>query len=118
MNFILLFCFQDLVPITEEVSVPFDYHRFIIGQKGRDVRQLMTDFEVNIAIPPPTDNSDLVKVSGPPQNVARAKQALLDDEEREDRVSIIEKKFRKLHYINPKGKFILSPQEQRQGISV
>ena len=99
MNFILLFCFQDLVPITEEVSVPFDYHRFIIGQKGRDVRQLMTDFEVNIAIPPPTDNSDLVKVSGPPQNVARAKQALLDkvqqlDEEKEDRVS-----FLNVHYL-------------------
>ena len=25
------------------------------------------------------------------------------------------KKKRKLHYINPKGKFILSPQEQRRG---
>ena len=31
----------------------------------------------------------------------------------------MQKKWKwKLHYINPKGKFILSPQEQRQGTSV
>ena len=26
------------IPITIEVEVPFDLHRFIIGQKGREVR--------------------------------------------------------------------------------
>lgn len=37
-----------LVPVTAEVSVPFDLHRFIIGQKGKDVREMMTTFDVNI----------------------------------------------------------------------
>ena len=37
-----------LVPVTEEVPVPFDLHRFIIGQKGKDVREMMTTFDVNI----------------------------------------------------------------------
>ncbi|KAK7093511.1 hypothetical protein V1264_007247 [Littorina saxatilis] len=80
----------DLVPITIEVQVPFDYHRFIIGQKGRDVRRMMQDFDVNISIPPPSENSDLVKVSGAPENAERARQALEEkvvqlDGEKEDR---------------------------------
>lgn len=37
-----------LVPVTIEVAVPFDLHRFIIGQKGKDVREMMTAFDVNI----------------------------------------------------------------------
>ncbi len=37
-----------LVPITSEVAVPYDLHRFIIGQKGKDVREMMTTFDVNI----------------------------------------------------------------------
>ena len=37
-----------LVPITAEVPVPFDLHRFIIGQKGKDVREMMTTYDVNI----------------------------------------------------------------------
>ena len=82
---------QELVPITEEVPVPFDYHRFIIGGKGKDVRKMMQDYDVNISIPHPSENSDLVKVSGPPENVERARKALQDkvtqlDAEKEDRV--------------------------------
>ena len=37
-----------LVPVAVEVSVPYDLHRFIIGQKGKDVREMMTTFDVNI----------------------------------------------------------------------
>lgn len=86
-----VFRVQALVPITEEVPVPFDYHRFIIGQKGRDVRRMMQEYDVNIAIPQASENSDLVRVSGPPENVARARQALQEkvaqlDGEKEDRV--------------------------------
>ncbi|KAL8583524.1 hypothetical protein ACOMHN_054840 [Nucella lapillus] len=81
----------DLVPITIEVPVPFDYHRFIIGQKGRDVRRMMQDFDVNISIPPPSENSDIVRISGPPENAERAKKALEErvtqlDAEKEDRL--------------------------------
>lgn len=80
----------DLVPITMEVQVPYDYHRFIIGQKGRDVRRMMQEYDVNISIPPPSENSDIVRISGPPENVERAKKGLEErvtqlDAEREDR---------------------------------
>jgi len=68
----------DLVPVQEEVEVPYDYHKFIIGQRGRDVRQLMTDHNVNISIPQAEELSNIVKVRGPPANVARAKEALME----------------------------------------
>lgn len=32
--------------------IPFEYHRYIIGQKGREIRALMEENNVNIAIPP------------------------------------------------------------------
>lgn len=37
-----------MIPVTVEVSVPFDLHRFIIGQKGKDVREMMNAHDVNI----------------------------------------------------------------------
>lgn len=80
----------DLVPVTEECNVPFEYHRFVIGQRGRDVRKLMQDYDVNISIPPADEQSDVVKVRGPPANVTRAKTAILErltqlEGEKEDR---------------------------------
>jgi polyribonucleotide nucleotidyltransferase len=92
-NNYLFYPLQALVPITEEVSVPYDFHRFIIGQKGRDVRKMMEDFDVNIAIPPADDHSDLVKITGPPAHVENAKEALAEkvkqlEGEQADRVSV------------------------------
>ena len=80
------------MPVLEEVEVPFDYHRFIIGQKGRDVRKMMQDHDVNISIPSAEEQSNIVKVRGPPANVSRAKEALAEritqlDAEKADRVS-------------------------------
>lgn len=79
-----------LVPITEEIQVPFDYHRFIIGQRGKDVRKMMDDYDVNISIPPAEDQSSMVKITGPAANVERAKVAMGErvnqlEGEREDR---------------------------------
>jgi len=65
-----------LVPITEEVPVPFEFHRFIIGQKGRDVRKMMDEFDVNISVPPADQEQDIIRVTGPPANVSAAKVAL------------------------------------------
>ncbi len=31
-----------------EVPVPYDLHRFIIGAKGKDVREMMMTYDVNI----------------------------------------------------------------------
>lgn len=74
------------------MTVPFDYHRYIIGAKGKDVREMMGDYDVNISIPPAEEHSDKVKVTGPPANVKRALEALQEkcdqlEKEKEDRVS-------------------------------
>ncbi|KAG8181791.1 hypothetical protein JTE90_000083 [Oedothorax gibbosus] len=66
----------DLVPVSESVEVPYDLHRFIIGQKGRDVRSMMEKFDVSIIIPPQQDQSDVIIVKGTPDNVAKTKEAL------------------------------------------
>ena len=51
------------MPQVEEVSVPYKFHRCIIGQKGSGVRKLMEEFDVNIGIPPADKNSDIITVS-------------------------------------------------------
>ncbi|XP_063965109.1 vigilin-like [Lytechinus pictus] len=81
-----------LVPITQEVNVPFDYHRYIIGAKGAGVRHMMEENDVNITIPPASEQSDVVIVRGTPANVSRGVEALIKrvkelDDEQEDRVS-------------------------------
>ncbi|GAB6018560.1 hypothetical protein CHUAL_000255 [Chamberlinius hualienensis] len=78
------------VPITEEITVPFDYHRYIIGQRGKDVREMKEAYDVNISVPPATDNSNTIVISGPPSNVAQAKKAIAErveklEKEAEDR---------------------------------
>jgi len=77
--------------VTDEVTVPFDYHRFIIGSKGGFVRDMMNQFDVSIAVPPASEQSDTIKVTGPPKNVKEAIQALLDkveelDKDKQDRI--------------------------------
>lgn len=53
---------KDLVPITEEVAVPHEFHRAIIGQKGKDVRELMNKFDVRISVSPPDQQLDVITV--------------------------------------------------------
>lgn len=79
-----------LVPITIEVEVPFDYHRFIIGQKGKGVREMMTTFDVNISIPPADDQSNVIRITGTPSKLDDAREGLLArvrelDDEKADR---------------------------------
>lgn len=62
--------------MSETVRIPFEYHRYIIGKNGGEVRALMNEFLVNIAIPPTKDESDEVVVTGPPQRVADAVKGL------------------------------------------
>ncbi|XP_072387521.1 vigilin [Diabrotica undecimpunctata] len=68
----------DLVPITIAVDVPFDYHRSIIGQKGRDVKDLMDRYDVHIVLSAQDIREDIIKITGTANNVEDAKQALLD----------------------------------------
>lgn len=54
---------QDLVPITQEVPVPYEFHRSIIGQKGKDVRELMSKYDVHIILSPADQHLDVIKVT-------------------------------------------------------
>ena len=69
---------KDLVPITAEVAVPFEFHRFIIGQKGKEVREMMNEFDVNIRVPAADQQSDIILVSGVPAHVEKAKEGLVE----------------------------------------
>ncbi|XP_011707641.1 PREDICTED: vigilin [Wasmannia auropunctata] len=68
----------DLVPITIQVDVPFDFHRSIIGQKGKDVRELMNTHDVHIMLSPAEEKLDYIKISGTPSCVQSAKEAILE----------------------------------------
>uniref|UniRef100_H3CA34 Vigilin n=1 Tax=Tetraodon nigroviridis TaxID=99883 RepID=H3CA34_TETNG len=67
-----------LVPMTEDVGVSYELHRFIIGQKGSGIRKMMEEYEVNIWVPQPEKQLDVIKVTGLAANVERAKQGLLE----------------------------------------
>ncbi|XP_042368369.1 vigilin [Plectropomus leopardus] len=67
-----------LVPITEDVEVSYELHRYIIGQKGSGIRKMMEEYEVNIWVPQPEKQMDVIKVTGLVTNVERAKQGLLE----------------------------------------
>ncbi|XP_063359455.1 vigilin [Cydia amplana] len=75
------------VPITIEVEVPNDLHRLLAGQKRRE---LMQTYDVHLLLPPNDEPSDIVKVTGTPTNVEKAKEALVEkivemEKEKEDR---------------------------------
>ncbi|XP_078389931.1 vigilin isoform X3 [Cetorhinus maximus] len=67
-----------LVPVTVDVEVPFDLHRYIIGQKGSGIRKMMEEYEVNIAVPPPEQQSDVIKITGLTANLERARAGILE----------------------------------------
>lgn len=67
-----------LVPVTIEVEVPFELHRYIIGQKGSGIRKMMDEFEVNIQVPAPDLQSDIISITGLSNHLDRAKEGLLE----------------------------------------
>ncbi|KAM6921829.1 LOW QUALITY PROTEIN: high density lipoprotein binding protein a [Xenentodon cancila] len=67
-----------LVPVTIEVEVPFELHRYIIGQKGSGIRKMMDEFEVNIQVPAPEQQSDKIAITGLASHLDRAKEGLLE----------------------------------------
>jgi len=79
-----------LVPITDTVQVPFEYHRNIIGRNGQTVRNMMNNYGVNIMVPPSGEQNDMITITGPPANVDKAKEGLLEkvaefNKDKEDR---------------------------------
>lgn len=45
--------YQALVPITQDVEVSYELHRYIIGQKGSGIRKMMEEYEVRWPSVPP-----------------------------------------------------------------
>ena len=93
----------ELVPITAEVPVPFEFHRFIIGQKGTGVRDMMNKFDVNIRVPAQDAQSDIILISGVPSNVEAAKGGLAEkvaelEKEKEEK---LQKSFEVKVEVNP-----------------
>uniref|UniRef100_A0A8C3RUK2 Vigilin n=1 Tax=Chelydra serpentina TaxID=8475 RepID=A0A8C3RUK2_CHESE len=83
---------QALVPVTTEVEVPFDLHRYIIGQKGSGIRKMMDEFEVSWVLSPSlpwiseilllgASDPNCVTVTGLPDNVEEAIDHILNLEE-------------------------------------
>jgi len=68
----------DQVPVVVEVEIPFEMHRIIIGQRGKDVRDLMRSHDVNITVPPPEEHSNTIVIVGSPKSAAAAKEELLE----------------------------------------
>lgn len=80
------------VPVSRTMEIPYDLHRYIIGQKGRDVRQMMEEYDVNISIPAADQHNNTVTVNGPVDHVDKALEGLANrvkdlELEQKDRVS-------------------------------
>lgn len=81
---------ENLIPVSIEVPVDAKLHRYIIGQKGKDVRELMDKYDVNVKVPQAGENADYVTVYGAPENVAKCREELEErikklEEEEQDR---------------------------------
>ncbi|XP_039250831.1 vigilin-like [Styela clava] len=80
-----------LVPISEDVEVPFKFHRYIIGQKGAEVRRMMEEYDVNISIPQADQASDFITITGVAEKLGAAKEGMKEkvkelEKEEEDRL--------------------------------
>lgn len=68
--------------VTEEVFIDHRVHPRIIGGKGRNVRKIMDDYNVDIRFPRSDSNDpDLVIVTGPEDAVYDCKDHLLNLQE-------------------------------------
>ncbi|KAM0426778.1 hypothetical protein ACHAPT_008094 [Fusarium lateritium] len=63
--------------VTEVVDVPIENHRSLIGRGGDAKRQLESKFTVSIDVPRQGDGKTGVRVTGRPENVAKAKEHIL-----------------------------------------
>ena len=63
--------------LHSQVEVPFEFHRFIIGRGGENVRQLMNKHDVNIKVPSSDQQSSTIVVTGPKAKVETAKDGKL-----------------------------------------
>jgi hypothetical protein len=65
-----------------EVAIPKEYHGFIIGKEGSNLRKLEQEYACSIVMPKRDDKSDLIKIVGPAEymNLAAARIKQIGDE--------------------------------------
>lgn len=63
--------------VNETVDVPIKLHRNLIGAQGANRKELEAKFGVGMNVPRQNSNETGVKLTGPPENVQKAKEHLL-----------------------------------------
>ncbi|TKR72895.1 hypothetical protein L596_020281 [Steinernema carpocapsae] len=58
--------------ITREVPIPKDHHRIIIGKAGSNLQKIQAECDCKIDVPNRDNASDIIKITGPSEGVARA----------------------------------------------
>jgi predicted PilT family ATPase len=81
---------QEMIPVVVVVPCQRDYHRFIIGKGGADVRALMDKYNVYLNFPKRASESDEIQIKGKDadcQDCKKALEAKIEelDSEKEDR---------------------------------
>ncbi|TVY48938.1 Vigilin [Lachnellula occidentalis] len=89
---------------TAEVNVPTDKHRMLIGRGGSDKKALESKFNVTLDIPRQGNGQTAVKVSGQPEDVAKAKLHIEDlVKEQEGQTVVVPRKVH--HSVADNGQF-------------
>jgi hypothetical protein len=63
---------MELIPVTQTIKVPVEYHSSLIGKGGEAVRQFMSIHAVRVKIPSANENSEEILITGAPSNVEAA----------------------------------------------
>jgi len=80
------------VPIEYEMEVPFEYHKGIIGTKGKAVKDLMANHQVNIEVPSAEQQLSYIRIIGSQSSVDEAILAIkermkeIDDDNEEKKL--------------------------------
>jgi predicted PilT family ATPase len=90
--------------VTDTIDVPTDKHRSLIGRGGETKKALEAKFKVSIDVPRQGSEESLVKISGLPADVLKAKSHILELTKEDEGVTIMIP--RKIHHaIADNGQF-------------
>ncbi|XP_014242166.1 vigilin [Cimex lectularius] len=81
---------KDSEPVDYEMDVPAEYHKAIIGPKGKNIKSIGSDYDVYIEVPGQDQQEEFIRIRGVPSAIEEAKLKILEemkrfDEEKEDR---------------------------------
>ena len=65
-------------PVTINVNVPLDFHRFIIGPRGATLKALEQDTLTRITVPAQENQSNIIMVTGAKDNVKLCEHRILE----------------------------------------